>query len=106
MDGPLVSMRLSVPWPAGPGNGFPPPVSTTFVGSQADRARPAVTARRAGRSSALGYVSYVAVSYMRSGTGTPSRPRPVDSTLSVSAHSASRAARSDSGSAFSTGHSS
>src|ERR1700722_2788095 len=47
-----------------------------------------------------------AVAYMRSGTGTPSRPRPVDSTLSVSAHSASRDARSDSGSAFSTGHSS
>jgi hypothetical protein len=44
--------------------------------------------------------------YMRSGTGTPSRSRPLVSTRNVSAQSASRRVRSVSGSAFSTGHSS
>ncbi len=44
--------------------------------------------------------------YIRSGSGTPSRPRPVVSTRSVAAHSASRDCRVSSSSALSTGHSS
>ena len=62
------------------------------------RAKRAATAGAARVSSALGHI--------RSGAGTPSRPRPVLSTRRVSAQSASLLARSDCGSAFSTGHSS
>ena len=42
--------------------------------------------------------------YIRSGSGTPSRPRPAVSTRSAAAHSASRDCRVSSSSALSTGH--
>jgi hypothetical protein len=42
--------------------------------------------------------------YMRSGSGTPSSPRPVVSTRSTAAHRARRDCRISSSSAFSTGH--
>ena len=59
--------------------------------------------RGAGRAR-TGYMRPGAGIYMRSGTGMPSRPRPVTSTRRVSADSASRLCRSAGSAACSTGH--